>query len=111
MDKVKQYEKVIIQALEEYQLTKYSNMDTENQLVLDKENNRYILITIGWQGYKHIHSCTLHMDIINGKIWIQSDQTERGIAHRLLELNVPKQDIIIGFYDELLREVSGLGVR
>ena len=53
---------------------------------------------MGWQGYKRIYACTLHFDIINGKIWIQNDQTEEGIANSLIELGIPKSEIVLGYF-------------
>ena len=42
-----------------------------------------------------IYGPVLHLDIIDNKIWIQQDGTEVGIANELVELGVPKQDIIL----------------
>ena len=47
MDKVAKYQKYILQILNEYTKVRYSNLDTENQLIADKENHRYQVITIG----------------------------------------------------------------
>ena len=37
------------------------------------------------------------MDIKDGKIWIQHDGTERGVANELVELGVPKEDIVLAY--------------
>lgn len=34
---------------------------------------------------------------MDGKIWVQQDGTEVGIANELVELGVPKKDIVSGF--------------
>lgn len=34
---------------------------------------------------------------MDGKIWVQQDGTEVGIANELVELAVPKKDIVSGF--------------
>ena len=39
-----------------------------------------------------------HLEIINGKIWIQKDQTEEGIATYLEEAGIPKDAIVLGFH-------------
>jgi XisI protein len=48
MVKVKKYQKFILENLREYAKIKYSNVDAVNQLVVDKENHQYQIITIGW---------------------------------------------------------------
>jgi len=48
----------------------------------------------------------LHLDIMDNKIWIQQDGTEVGIANELVELGVPKQDIVLGFDPPILRKLS-----
>ena len=39
----------------------------------------------------------IHLEIINDKIWIKNDDTERGVATDLLEAGVPKEQIVLGF--------------
>ena len=98
MDKVKRYRTLILKIMKEYAAEKYANFDAVNEIIADKENDRYQLITMGWQGHKRVHACTLHFDIINNKIWIQNDQTEHGIANDLLELGVLKSEIVLGYF-------------
>ena len=50
----------------------------------------YQLMTVGWHGQHRIHGCVLHVDIKDGKIWIQHDGTEEGIANRLVAAGVPR---------------------
>ena len=43
-------------------------------------------------------------NIINGKIWIQKDATEEGIATDLENLGVPKDKIVLAFHSPTLRK-------
>jgi hypothetical protein len=47
---------------------------------------------------------------MDNKIWIQQDGTEVGIANELVELGVPKQDIILGFDPPNMRKLSGFAI-
>lgn len=94
---IEKYQSIILQILEAYAQIRYANLEGENEIIADKENHRYQLVFSGWQGYKRVHACTLHMDIRNGKIWIQNDQTEHGIANDLMEHGVPKSDIVLAY--------------
>ncbi len=43
-----------------------------------------------------MHGCLVHIDIQGGKLWIQRDGTEYGIANELVEAGVPKDQIVLG---------------
>ena len=51
-----------------------------------------------------------HHHIIDGKIWIQQDGTEIGSANELVELGVPKHDIVLGFDPPNLRHYTDFAV-
>ena len=53
---------------------------------------------MGWNQYQRIHGRILHLDICGGKIWVQYDGSEAGIANRLVELGVPQQDSVLAFH-------------
>ena len=59
----------------------------EVQTIFDRERDHYQLLYVGWRGNKRDFGCILHLDIKQGKIWIQHDGTEIGIANQLVELN------------------------
>lgn len=81
----------------------------EVQTLLDTERNHYQLLYVGWQGNRREFGCILHLDIKDGKIWIQHDGTEVGIANQLVELGVPKQDIVLAFHEPDIRQFTGFG--
>ncbi len=47
------------------------------------------------------------MDIKQGKIWIQHNGTEIGIADELVKLGVSKEDIVLGFQAPYKRKYTG----
>lgn len=99
MDRVETYRKYIQQLLTERATRSQQYPDqVEAQTVFDTARDRYLLVYVGWQrdGIRDYGSL-LHLDIKGGKIWIQYDGTEGGIADKLVDLSVPKQDIVLGF--------------
>ena len=56
------------------------------------------------------HGCIVHLEIINGKIWIQRDGTEDGIAADLLAAGVPKSDIVLAFHPPEIRQHTDFAV-
>jgi hypothetical protein len=57
-----------------------------------------------------MYGCVLLLDIKNGKIWIQQNGTEIGIADELVKLGVPKEDIVLAFHEPLMRQYTGFAV-
>jgi XisI protein len=61
----------------------------EMQAIFDVERNHYQLLHLGWRGSKREFGCISHLDIKDGKIWIQQDGTEVGIANQLVAFHEP----------------------
>ncbi|MBW4572222.1 XisI protein [Tolypothrix sp. VBCCA 56010] len=80
------------------------------ETIFDIERDRYQLVYVGWRESKRLYGTVLHLDIIDGKIWIQQDGTEVGIANQLVELGVPKQDIVLGFDPPKMRHYTEFAV-
>src|SRR5216683_485875 len=102
MDKIEQYREIIQRLLRPFAAYRYSNADVVNEVVFDRENDRYLVMQAGWQKGKprRIHGCLIHLDIIDGKVWIQRDGTEDGIAYDLEAAGIPKSDIVPAFHSE-----------
>ncbi|NEQ99360.1 MAG: XisI protein [Cyanothece sp. SIO2G6] len=109
---VEQYRQYIRQLLtERAQRPSIHNnyVEYEVQTVFDTEHDHYQLLYVGWRGAKRDFGCVLHLDIKAGKIWIQHDGTEVGIANQLVERGVPKQDIILAFHEPEIRQYTDFG--
>ncbi|MEB3211417.1 MAG: XisI protein [Leptolyngbyaceae bacterium] len=83
--------------------------EDEVQTVFDVDRDHYQLLYVGWRGAKRRFGCILHVDIKNGQIWIQHDGTEEGLANRLVEMGVPKHDIVLAFHEPEIRQYTGFG--
>jgi len=111
MDQIAQYQNIIIDLLNEYAQLGTSASGLSRQVIADKDRNHFQLVTVGWREGKHfVYIVAFHFDIIDGKIWIQQNNTEAQIADELVERGVPKSDIVIGFQPPVVREVSGFAV-
>ena len=82
----------------------------ESETLLDDEGGHYSLFYLGWQGPKRIYGPVIHLDVRDGKIWIQFDGTEHGIAHDLLEANVPESDIVLAWQHPFKRQFTPFAV-
>jgi hypothetical protein len=111
MEKIERYRKIICDILAPFTSRQYADLEAQNEAVFDEKNDRYLIVLVGWkQKRKRIHGCLIHLDIIDGKIWIQRDGTEDGIAYDLEEAGVPKSDIVLSFHSEEIRPHTGYAV-
>ncbi|NER37543.1 MAG: XisI protein [Oscillatoria sp. SIO1A7] len=112
MDKLDKYRKIIIELLEPFTKLKYANADIENEIICDVSGDRYLVMSAGWYKNrpKRIHGCLIHLDIIDGKVWVQRDGTEHGIANDLVEAGIPKEDIVLAFHEPSARKHTGFAV-
>lgn len=65
--------------------------------VSDRGGDHYLLMAVGWDGFQRVHAPLLHLDILDGRIWIQHDGTEAGITPELLAGGVPGKCIVLAF--------------
>ncbi len=110
MDKLELYRAIARELIKKYSRIKPSYGEVEIEEIFDLERDRYQLLTIGWNKQKRVYGTTIHLDIKNGKIWIQENTTEFDLANELVEMGVSKQDIVIGFHTPKMRELSEFAV-
>ena len=78
--------------------------------MFDNESDRYLLVILGRDNGRRAHGCLVHIDIINGKVWMQHDGTEYGIANELVDAGVPKNHIVLGFRSPEIRKHTEFAV-
>jgi len=108
--KLSQYQQIVQQLLEQYAENKPAYGDIEVETIFDTHRNHYQIMHLGWQHKRWIHHCVIHLAIRGEKIWIFYNSTEHDIAADLVNLGVPKQDIVLGFYPPFMREMSDYAV-
>ena len=109
-DKIKKYQKILIDFLKTQASYRVANSQLENQLIIDKENHHYQLLRIGFRDNRFVHACPFHFDIKNGKIWIQQNRTDVEVGEIFQSKGVPTSDIVIGFLSEKYRALSDYAV-
>ncbi|AKG20332.1 XisI protein [Calothrix sp. 336/3] len=110
MDTLNHYRQIISELIYEYAKYKPSHGQIEAEAIVNPATDHYELMHVCWDGQRRVHGCVLHIDIIQGKIWIQHDGTNRPVAEELLEAGVPKEDIILGFHPPQVRQYTDFGV-
>jgi hypothetical protein len=106
MDKLEKYRSCVQELLVKYSKNKPAYGDIEVQPIFDPVRDHYQIVYLGWKQEKWIHSCVIHLDIRNDKIWIQWNGTEEDIAAELVKNGVAKEDIVLGFQTPFMRQFT-----
>lgn len=110
MDNLK-YQNIIESVLQEYvAYIGNSEPEIQKEQVFDREGKHFLLVETGWQNNRRVYGAIIHIDIINGKVWIQQDGTEEGVAYDLVKAGIPKEHIVLGFKALLRRETTEFAV-
>ena len=110
MDQLDKYRKIIVSVVKKHAQYKPSHGQIETLCICDQESDNYLLMDTGWDKTGRVHAVVFHLRIIDGKICIEWDGTERGITGELLELGVGKDDIILGFIRPEYRQFTDFSV-
>ncbi len=97
MDAPAEWRDLIERLLREHARDPVSHGAIDLMTVGDRVGDHYLLMAVGWDGYQRIHAPLLHLDIADGRIWIQHDGTDTGIAAELLAAGVPGHRIVLAF--------------
>lgn len=110
MDRLTTYRRIIKQVLEKHTQIKYSHGHIERIAISDEERDSYILLSIGWDKARRIHTVVFHLRIHNGKIWVEDDWTANGIANELMEAGISQEEIVLGFHSAEKRPLTDFAI-
>jgi hypothetical protein len=93
--------------LSEYAAIPYRYGDVRTEVVFDRKRDRYLIVDTGWERGDRVYGTIVHVDICDGRVWIQYDGTERGVAPELVTAGIPRESIVLGFREPELRKYTG----
>lgn len=106
MDNLEHYRQLICFVITEYAEISYSYGDIQRHTVFDIKSDRYLLMILGWEEAKQVHGCLIHVEIMDGKVWIHQD----GIANEFLRVGISKDRIVLGFRSPEMRKYTEFAV-
>ncbi len=111
MEKLVKYRNLIMETLSEYAKPSPNRQaGIEEQLLFDTQRDHYQVLALGWEKGKRVYFCILHLDIRNGKIWLQENSTDFDVIGILEDKGVPKSDIVLGIHPEDVRPMTEYAV-
>jgi hypothetical protein len=108
--KLELYRKYVQELMYRYTEHEFSCGDVKVELVMDTARDHYQWLEVGWKDTKRIYNCYIHIDIIDGKIWLQQNETEADPAADLVGMGVSREDIILGLHAPYKRPYTDYGV-
>jgi hypothetical protein len=97
MDQVEtldRYRALIQQTLEGYVRMDAEPETSEMLAVCDRASDNYLLLDVGWDATGRVHYVIAHLRLKKGKVLIEKDGIEYGIAQDLQEAGIPAEDIV-----------------
>lgn len=110
MDRVDHYRQIVERILQDYASVPHAYGEVEDATVFDRQADRYLLLSAGFQQKRRVYGVVIHIDIKQGKIWLQCNNTDRDIAQELMEAGVAKEDIVLAFHPPQMRIHTGYAV-
>jgi hypothetical protein len=110
MAALENYRQIIKNLLTEYAQLATPSDEIQNEVIFDSEHDRYLFVTVGWLKGKRIHHCGIHIDIIDGQVWIQANNTDRLIAEDLVTAGIPPESIVLGVQPPEVRPYTSYGI-
>jgi|APTNR8051073442_1049403.scaffolds.fasta_scaffold09990_3 hypothetical protein len=109
MDKLKKYQDILVNYLTSFaNRSKLANMpEVENRVIVDRDNNSFQMLRIGWHNEHFVFAIVFHFDIKNNKVWFQCNNTELEVVDELMKMGIPKEDIVLGFQPPYARPHTG----
>jgi hypothetical protein len=105
MEKTLEYYKSCVKRL----LSVYEALRMERSqvdLLFDDERMHYMAVRVGWVNRKRLHLCLVHIDICDGMIVIQCNNTEDVIVTELEEMGIPRHQICLGLLPPEVRSLA-----
>ena len=107
MDRTEHYRLIVQRLIEEYARYKPSHGQIETEAIMDRHKDHYEVMHVGWDKLRRVHGSVVHIDIIDGKVWIQYNGTTQPVAEELVAAGIPREDIVLGFQPVRVRQHTG----
>jgi hypothetical protein len=110
MGSLERYREIICRVLTDLANLDRSSRGLTGRTVFDRDHDRYLVVTTGWDGLHRVDQIVADFEIIDGKIWAQADNTNLGLVRELEEAGVPKSEIVLGFRHPDVRPLTEYAV-
>jgi XisI protein len=97
MATVASYPEIVKRVIREHATHQPSVGNVRVETIFDDAQGHYELMYAGWVGIHRVHGSIIHVDVRDGKVWVEYDGTEGGVALEFVEAGIPREHIVLGF--------------
>jgi hypothetical protein len=106
--KLDHYRRILQQVVARHAAMTPDDGGPEAVAICDTHSDNYLLMDVGWDATGRAHHVVFHLRLKDGKVWVEWDGIEYGIAHDLLEAGVAPEDIVMAFYSRTPQPLTDL---
>jgi len=110
MDRLNEYRAILSRIVHDYASLQSPSSQIRSEVVIDRTADHFEVLDIGWDKHRRVHNSIVHLDIIDRKIWVQRDATNRPVVDELEAAGVPREDIVLAFHSPERRKLTGYAV-
>jgi hypothetical protein len=82
---------------------RYATDDARMITIFDRERGHFLVVEEGWLGTTRLYNPFVHVERREGRVWVQHDFTNHGIANDLVAAGIPKERIVLAYKAPSLR--------
>ena len=98
LTKTEAYRRILSQIVEKHAAMVAPKEQIEYATICDPLHDSYLLMRIGFDQAGRAHHILFHLRLKDGKVLIEHDGIEYGIARDLIEAGIAPEDIIFNMY-------------
>lgn len=83
------HHKIVQDLLTTYSQIPHLQETLHDETIFDRAAGRYMLVTVGWQGHKRVNTIVLHIDVVDGQVVVQCNNTDQDIVQELIVSGIP----------------------
>ncbi|MCU0491366.1 MAG: XisI protein [Chloroflexaceae bacterium] len=111
MEHEPEYRSIIKEVLNTRAKESFAHGQIDLVVSFDDEHGRYLLLAVGWNGIRRVHTVLAHVDLIDDKVWLETYSTAPpGIAEALVAAGVPHTQIVLAFHHSNIRPNTAFAV-
>ena len=107
-EKIDRYRRVLQETIERHAQMATEPPQPESFVICDTVHDHYLLMDVGWEANKRAHYIVIHLRLKDGKVHIEEDGIEYGIAYDLIDAGIPAEDIMVAVDNPQPRPLSEL---
>ncbi len=99
LTKLEHYRQLLRQVIEQHAAMKPGDRQIDSLAICDPTNDNFLMMDVGYDHVGRADDVIIHLRLRDdGKVLIEYDGIEYGVAHDLIEAGIAKEDILLNMY-------------